>query len=107
MTVKKKKAEIKRDTFFQVFCGEAISVMLDRDVEQTKQTETQMESLKTSISVQGYLIEMDDDFLYLGYEPEMINQAVKISSIVHVETMENPLDEIMNSMEVPKDGGFN
>ena len=92
-----KKKPVKKESnsiLFEVFCGEAVTIMINRDVEQTEQNETTIKTLKTSLSVQGYLIEVDDEYLYLGYDPEIISQAVKKESIVHIESMIDPLDEI-------------
>lgn len=104
-----KKKPVKKESnsiLFEVFCGEAVTIMINRDVEQTEQNETTIKTLKTSLSVQGYLIEVDDEYLYLGYDPEIISQAVKKESIVHIESMIDPLDEI--TMEGSKsDGGLN
>lgn len=105
MTTKKKTKKI--DRLFDVFCGEAVSVMVNRDSESTTQTETKIETLKAPIVLAGYLIDTDDEFLFLGLDPDAINQAVRRDSVVHIEIMENPLDEIMGTLQYPKDGGFN
>ena len=93
-----KKKPVKKETssiLFEIFCGEAVSVMINRYVEQVEQNETTVKTLKTSLSIQGFLIEVDDDYVYLGYDPDVICQAVKKDSIVHIETMTDELDDIM------------
>lgn len=108
MAKKKPIKKLETNTIlFDIFCGEAVTIMLDRDVEQTEQNETTLKTLKTSISVQGYLIELDDQFLYLGYDPDLINQAVPRNHIVHIEMIDGQVDEISNSNPSIKDGGFN
>lgn len=104
MAIKKKKTASKNDRLFEVFCGEVIQVMVDRDSEQTTQTETKTEILKAPVVIAGYLVDTDDDYLFLGYEPEVINQAIRRESVVHIELMDNPLDDIMSNMEMPKGG---
>jgi hypothetical protein len=104
-----KKKPVKKESnsiLFEVFCGEAVSIMINRDVEQTEQNETTVKSLKTSLSVQGFLIEVDEDYLYLGYDPEIISQAVKKDAVVHIETMTDDLDDIMMT-GAKSDGGMN
>jgi len=105
MTLKKKTKKI--DRLFDIFCGEAVAVMVNRDSESTTQTETKIETLKAPIVLGGYLVDTDDEFLYLGLDPDAINQAVRRDTVVHVEIMDNPLDEIMASAEYPKDGKIN
>ncbi len=98
----------KADRLFEIFCGEAVSISLDRDLEKTTSSRTKIETLKTSQTVHGYLVDYDDYFFYLGYEPESYDQAVKKDYIVHVELMENPMDEILDDFETPKDEkGYN
>jgi hypothetical protein len=63
--------------------------------------------LKAPIVLAGYLVDTDDEFLYLGLDPDAINQAVRRDTVVHIEIMENPLDEIMNGMDFGKEGGLN
>lgn len=103
MTVKK-KTKAKTDRLFEIFCGEAITVMVNRDSEQTTQTETTVETTKAPIVLAGYLVDADDDYLFLGYEPDSINQAIARETVVHVEIMDNPLDDLMSGMETPKTG---
>lgn len=104
----KKKQEIKLDRLFEIFCGELVTIMLDRDLEETTQTETHIETLKTSISIQGFLVEMDDDFLFLGITPDMITQAVYKTHVVHIEILDLDIDEIpIVSRNQKLQGGMN
>ena len=97
-----KMAKEKVDVLFDVFAGEHISIILDKEVEQVRQTETHIETLKSSISISGYAVDMDDDYIYLGYEPGIISQAIKKTFIVHIE-ITNPNNDILSSIELPKD----
>lgn len=92
----------KIDLLFETFVGESVIILLDKEVEQTRQSETHIETLKSSLSVNGYIIDMDDDFVYLGYNPDSIAQAVKKSFIIHVE-IANQEDELLSNIELPKD----
>lgn len=96
----------KLDRLFEVFAGEIVSIMLNKDVEQTRQTETKIETLRSSIVVNGYLVDMDDDYVYLGLESDIINQAVKRAFIVHMEIVDN-LDEIIDITVPATNKGYN
>lgn len=93
MTVKK-KTQAKTDRLFEIFCGEVVSVMVNRDSEQTTQTETTVETLKAPIVLAGYLVDADEEYLFLGITHDIINQAVQKTSIVHVELIEEDNDII-------------
>lgn len=105
MTTKRKPAKSK-ELLFQVFGGQAVTIMIDRDSEQIVSTDTKTESLKAPIIISGILLAIDENYLYLGYDEEIINQAIVRSSVKHIELMDDPLDEIMNSSQ-SKSGGMN
>jgi len=100
----------KVERCFELFAGEMVQVILDKDVEQTSQKQDSINIMKTPLIVQGFMIEEDDDFIYLGYEPEQISQAVKKSYIIHIEVgeLKEGLEEIMDIGDLPKsDKGYN
>ncbi len=104
----KKKAKQNLDKLFDIFCGEVVTVMLNAQSETTKQTETKIETIKGCLSTQGYLVDMCDDYLYLGLDPQFPSQAVNKDFIIHIELAETMADEIMNAEDFPKDEkGFN
>lgn len=105
--MKKKTTRKTKDCIFELFCGEAISIMIDQSSEQVVQTETKVETLKSPIIFAGILLDCDAEFLYLGYEDDEVNQAVQRASIRHIELMENPLNEIMEQGNTEKKGGLN
>lgn len=96
------KKTIKIDKLFELFCGEEINVMLNKDSRQTVETDTKVETIKGPIVVSGYLVEADDDFIYLGYNPDMISSAISKKSIVHIEISSSQIDEILNDINYPK-----
>lgn len=98
-----KKKTDKLDLLFDTFVGEAVTILLDKEIEQTRQTQTQIETLKSALSVNGYIIDMDDDFLYLGYTPDHTAQAVKKSFIIHIEITNNVSDDVLLDIELPTD----
>lgn len=90
------------DLFLSNFAGELITVIVNKDITQTKQTEEYIESLTSSLSVEGYLTDLDDTFVYLGYMPEQIHQAINRDFIIHVELKdEGAFEEIMAQEEKP------
>lgn len=105
MTVTKKK-EPPLDLLFQNFAGELIEILINKEVEQSKQTEDMIETLKHSMHVIGYFTDMDDKFLYLGLEPDTISQAINRNFIIHVEiTTPDELDMMLQEAEAPKKPG--
>lgn len=101
-----KKKTRKVDLLFQTFVGEPISILLDQYREQVEQTDSHIKTIKEPISAQGYLVDMDDDFLFLGYEPTVIAQAIRRERIVQIDIIEVSIEDMINqSVEVDK--GYN
>lgn len=104
-----KKAEKQTNTkFFNLFVGEYLSILLDHVAEKTVQNEKQIETLQAPLTVMGYLTEEDDDYFYLGYEQNTINQVVRKLHIVHIEATEETEEKVeMPEGEKPKRGSYN
>lgn len=103
--------EPKISKFFELFCGEYVMIIINKEAEETIQTETKIKSTKHPLVVTGYIIEEDDEYLFLGHDPQLISQAIKKSYIIHIEiTDERDADaELLNEIvDVPKsDKGYN
>lgn len=94
----------KADRLFEIFAGEYINIIINVMMEQTVTDGEQLQTVKTPISVQGYLTEEDDVYLYLGHTPGLLNQSVAKNIIVHVEVAqeETEVEETMEVGELPK-----
>lgn len=95
---------------FDFFVGDIVSIILDQQVEHTIEKTNSVQTMKSPLSVQGYVLDMDDEYVYLGHSPDQISQAVKIDFIVHIETAkeENPINKILNEIDTPdKPEGYN
>jgi hypothetical protein len=88
----------KVDRLFENFAAEKIIVILDKDIELTIETEEGTQSHKTPVTAQGYLTDCDDTYLYLGQQPNGINQAIHKDYIVHIEIDDSVADD--NTMEI-------
>lgn len=95
----------KLDLLLLNFAGELVSVTLNKDIQHTKQTEEFVETMTSVLTVNGYLIDVDDSFLYLGYEEDQIAQAINRNFVINVELAEEAAIESL--MEDKKPGEFN
>lgn len=75
----------KVDTLFEYFAGEYVVVMVNRDMEQTVQTDTKVETTKIPISFGGYLLDIDENFLYMGEIPDAVSSCIKRAEVIHIE----------------------
>lgn len=103
----KKKTEKNMDLLLENFAGEVVEVIINKDIELTEQTEESLNTMKSSLSTKGYLTDLDDNFLYLGYEPNVIHQAINRDFVVYIGLAEE--EDVETLMVGPKvrPGDFN
>lgn len=87
-------------TFSSAFMGEEILITTDL-IETSAQTSTDLE--KNPLYFQGILLDIDEDFYFLGDTPAEINQAVKKKNVVHIGIVEkvDEYEEILRDMPTP------
>lgn len=102
-----KKTEKNMDLLLENFAGEIVEVIINKDIELTEQTEESLNTMKSSLSTKGYLTDLDDSFLYLGYEPNSIHQAINRDFVVYIGLAEEEdVETLMDGPQI-KPGNFN
>lgn len=76
------------------FVGELIEIVARLSDENSE------ESIKTI----GYLLDYDEEYYFLGNDPEEITHCVKRSKVTLINTLnpDNMYQEMLEEMEVPK-----
>lgn len=102
---KKTKNVPDSEVFLLSFVGEFVQVLTDFVLSASQMNETSDGSLSSEdmshpLIVEGYMLDSDDSYVYLGPTPDQIGQAIKKDRIVFIQVLENKdtLDEIMNSL---------
>lgn len=83
------------DTFFLSFIGELVE--LAGSFYHGEQ--------EAALKVVGYILDMDDNYYYLGDTHEEITQAIKKDRVIYIQVLNpvNQFEEMLTQMEVPKD----
>lgn len=100
----------KSNNLFELFAGEYVNITTKAFIERSVTTEKSIETLKSPITIQGYLVEADDFHYYLGIAPDRLNQAVSVSEVLHIEVTDEQADvmeQLLESGEVPPEDKFN
>jgi hypothetical protein len=100
----------KEKHLFELFAGEYVSIIINMLVESMTQSSDTIDMIKHPLNITGYLTDEDDDYFYLGHEPNVYNQAVKKSMIIHLEVIEEddkPTPETFKDSKAPNGGKFN
>lgn len=99
----KKQKEEPFDIFSITFLGEFVEILTPIYQKKIQGNEEGVSDETIPIVIQGYILDMDDDRLYLGDSPEEITQSVlKVDArIIRIVRIANPYDEILDSLEPP------
>jgi hypothetical protein len=83
------------ETFFLTFVGELVEVagsFYHGDQEN-------------AIKIAGFVLDVDDEYYYLGDTPEEITQAIRRDRVIYIQILEpiNPYLDALKELEVPED----
>lgn len=97
------------DTFVLAFMGEFVNVITDIMIVEYVQSESQTLEQNAPMVAQGYLLDADGTFLYLGENPLEVTQAVARNRItmVRVERKKSKFEEMLDDMGDPERGDIN
>lgn len=102
----KRKKPVRSDTFFMTFIGEYVSVLTTMMVTKAFQTEDGVEEQTQPIVIQGFLLDMDDEFFYIGEVSNEVDRAVRkefVNAIEIADENESTFDSILEHVEAPED----
>lgn len=99
----------KESHLFELFAGEYVSILINMQVESISQNSETVDMIKSPLNISGYLTDEDDDYFFLGHEPNIYNQAVKKDLIVHLEVVEEETEtpEPFKDVKGPNGGKLN
>lgn len=109
----RKKTVPENEFFFTTFAGEYVRIITNVVINETLETEEGIANTSQPMIVEGFLLEFDDSFLYLGTGPGNVTHSVskRCVSIVQVGEEQKAgamYDEILEAMPDPeKDGDIN
>ena len=70
---------------FENFAGEFVVILLNRDTKQTVEMEGRLQVICSPAIIEGYLVDEDDEYYYVGVTPKSFNQAINKKYIIHME----------------------
>jgi len=74
-------------------------------VKQIEQTEDSVREINEPIVFQGFFLDADDSFIFLGDTPDEVCSAIKRDEItsIHIAKPQNIFDDVLDSMGEPED----
>lgn len=91
-------------TFMLSFIGEYVNIVTDIMIAEYTNTEDGPLEQNAPMVARGYMLDADDDYVYLGEDPFEITQAIQTKRIVLVqrEIKSSAYDDLLNGMPDPK-----
>jgi len=101
MTSKKKS---EPSSFFLSFIGEYVQVITSFQMATDEGSEAGL-----PLIIEGYIMDADDDYIYMGSEGDEIRQAVSSSHVVFVQILEkaNEVEEMFSALSKVKKRDMN
>lgn len=75
---------------FENFAGEFVVILLNRDTKQTVEMEGRLQVICSPAIIEGYLVDEDDEYYYVGVTPKSFNQVINKKYIIHMELASEP-----------------
>lgn len=97
-----KKKLVPNETFFLTFIGERVVLASKIKLSEVVQKEDEVSSSEVPIMFEGFLLDMDEHYYYLGTTPEAISDAIVREDIFHISIDQpvNPLREALRNVEI-------
>lgn len=98
---------------FENFAGEFVVILLNKDTRQTIEMEGRLQIVYSPAIIEGYLIDEDDEYYYIGHSPKSFDQVINKKYIIHMElgsenTSKKNDDLLLHLTPTPdEDVGFN
>jgi len=104
-----KKKNNKLDLIDNSFLGEYIRLILEPVTRLSHAKGDEMIDSETNIAIDGYLLEKDDNYFYLGSTAGSVTQAIRrdLVMIIQTELDKDEYSEYLDKLETPKKGEFN
>ena len=96
----------KSNLFFETFAGEFVEIVQDFEITTSfNQHEDHMHEVRMPMTVSGFVMDTDDEFIYLSPDGENVNQALPIHTIKHIGIVQasNELQDLLDSVPNPSD----
>lgn len=96
------------EAFFANFIGVRVEVVADFYQNYQEETAESRITNHAPASIQGYILDVDNEFVYLGKNPHEVSMCLKRPKVLYIEVIgepreeRSPYDELLDSLPTPK-----
>ena len=91
------------EVFFTTFIGEKVEIVANFYQDYLEETEDRRVSNHAPASIQGFILDLDPVFLYLGKNPHEVSMCLRRDSVLYIEVVveKSPYDDMLENFEIP------
>lgn len=91
------------ETFFATFIGEKVEIVANFYQDYLEETEDRRISNHSPASIQGFILDVDPEFVYMGKNPHEVSMCLKRTSVLYIEVVveKSPYDEMLENLDIP------
>lgn len=93
------------ESFYETFVGEYVEILTKLNTTKTITNEDgQQMDITMPLIFEGYFLDEDDSFYFLGKTPDHVSNAVKKDtvSVIQITEMRSEFDDILDGMPDPQ-----
>jgi hypothetical protein len=97
------------DVFMKNFVGLKVEIVADFYQKYQEETEVSRITNEAPASIQGFILEVDDHFIYLGKNHTNPTMALKRETVLYIEVIQdkNEYEQLLDEMDIPDGGNQN
>jgi hypothetical protein len=106
------KKKPTNELFFLAFGGEVVSITTTIKASETLQIEDETIQVDIPNTFEGYLLDMDEEYYYLGDTSNEVSRAVRkeyavVIEVAKIQKTKTRFDAILDEMEEPDEKDYN
>lgn len=97
------------DTFHHSFVGEKVEIVAGFYQNYMEETADSRITNQAPASIQGFILDLDDDYMYLGKNPTEVSMCIRRDTVLYIEILveRNEYDVILDSLPQANKGEEN
>lgn len=89
----------KKDLFSKIFIGEEVEFIMKISFKVHEQSDEGIISQENPLAVRGFVLDVDDENIYLGNTADAITRFVRRDSIAGGDIVNDQLDDLLNNFQ--------
>jgi hypothetical protein len=88
------------ETFHSTFIGERVEIVAGFYQNYREETADSVVTNNAPASIQGYILDIDEHYVYLGKNPSEVSMAIRRDTVLYIEVLveKNEYDVLLDSL---------